>query len=471
MRLLPVILSGGSGTRLWPMSRAALPKQFLPLTSEQTMFQETVQRLQGISGLEKPLIVCNEEHRFLVAEQLRQIDQEPEAILLEPFGRNTAPAVALAALQAVQKHQDAILLVLPADHAIADRQAFHAAVATACQAAEQGALVTFGIKPTEAHTGYGYIKRGAPTEIKAVASVERFVEKPQLEVAREFVASGEYLWNSGMFVFRASQYLSELERLRPDMVAACRTALNNAQHDLDFTRLDKVAFESCPSDSIDYAVMERTAFASVVDGDFGWSDVGSWSALWDIGSKDVNGNVCHGDVFADGVSNSYIRAENRMVAVLGLSDVVVVETADAVMIAHKDKVQDVKNIVAKLNQSGRSEGVFHRRVYRPWGSYEGVDAGGRFQVKRISVKPGAKLSLQMHHHRAEHWIVVSGTAKVVCDDKELLLTENQSTYIPLGSVHRLENPGIMPLDIIEVQSGPYLGVDDIVRFQDDYKRS
>ena len=471
MRLLPVILSGGSGTRLWPMSRAALPKQFLPLTSEQTMFQETVQRLQGISGLEKPLIVCNEEHRFLVAEQLRQIDQEPEAILLEPFGRNTAPAVALAALQAVQKHQDAILLVLPADHAIADRQAFHAAVATACQAAEQGALVTFGIKPTEAHTGYGYIKRGTPTEIKAVASVERFVEKPQLEVAREFVASGEYLWNSGMFVFRASQYLSELERLRPDMLAACRTALNNAQHDLDFTRLDKVAFESCPSDSIDYAVMEHTAFASVVDGDFGWSDVGSWSALWDIGSKDVNGNVCHGDVFADGVSNSYIRAENRMVAVLGLSDVVVVETADAVMVAHKDKVQDVKNIVAKLNQSGRSEGVFHRRVYRPWGSYEGVDAGGRFQVKRISVKPGAKLSLQMHHHRAEHWIVVSGTAKVVCDDKELLLTENQSTYIPLGSVHRLENPGIMPLDIIEVQSGPYLGEDDIVRFQDDYKRS
>lgn len=471
MRLLPVILSGGSGTRLWPMSRAALPKQFLTLTSEQTMFQETVNRLHGINGLEKPLIVCNEEHRFLVAEQLRQIGQEPEAILLEPFGRNTAPAVALAALQAVHKHQDAILLVLPADHAIADRQAFHAAVATACQAAEQGALVTFGITPTEAHTGYGYIKRGLPTEIKAVACVERFVEKPQLEVAREFVASGEYLWNSGMFVFRASQYLSELERLRPDMLSACRAALNKAQHDLDFTRLDKAAFEACPSDSIDYAVMEHTAFASVVDGDFGWSDVGSWTALWDIGSKDAQGNVCHGDVFADGVNNSYIRAENRMVAVLGLSDVVVVETADAVMIAHKDKVQDVKNIVARLNQSGRSEGVFHRRVYRPWGSYEGVDAGGRFQVKRISVKPGAKLSLQMHHHRAEHWIVVSGTAKVVCDDRELLLTENQSTYIPLGSVHRLENPGIMPLDIIEVQSGPYLGEDDIVRFQDDYKRS
>ncbi len=471
MRLLPVILSGGSGTRLWPMSRTALPKQFLPLISDQTMFQETVNRLLGIDGLEKPLVVCNEEHRFLVAEQLRQIGQEAEAILLEPFGRNTAPAVALAALQALQKQEDAILLILPADHAIADREAFHSAVATACQAAEEGGLVTFGIKPSEPHTGYGYIKRGAASAITGVAAVERFVEKPQLDVAREFVSSGEYLWNSGMFVFRASQYLSELERLRPDMLAACRAALNNAQRDLDFTRLDKVAFENCPSDSIDYAVMERTTFASVVDGDFGWSDVGSWSALWDIGNKDVQQNVCHGDVLADGVNNSYIRAESRMVAVLGLSDVVVVETADAVMVAHKDKVQDVKNIVAKLNQSGRSEGVFHRRVYRPWGSYEGVDAGGRFQVKRISVKPGAKLSLQMHHHRAEHWVVVSGTAKVVCDDKELLLTENQSTYIPLGSVHRLENPGIMPLDIIEVQSGPYLGEDDIVRFQDDYKRS
>lgn len=471
MRLLPVILSGGSGTRLWPMSRAALPKQFLPLTSEKTMLQETVARLDGLDGLEKPLIVCNEEHRFLVAEQLRQIEQPAEAILLEPFGRNTAPAVALAALKAVEKHDDAILLVLPADHVITDPAAFHQAVEIARRAAEGAALVTFGIKPSEAHVGYGYIKRGSATDVAGVAKVERFVEKPQLALAQEFVASGDYLWNSGMFVFRARQYLAELERLRPEMLGACRAALSNATTDLDFTRLDRVAFEACPSDSIDYAVMEHTSFATVVDGDFGWSDVGSWTALWDVGNKDSAGNVSHGDVLIEGVGNSYIRAESRMVAVLGLSDVVVVETADAVLVAHKDKVQDVKNIVNALNQSGRSESIFHRRVYRPWGSYEGVDAGGRFQVKRISVKPGAKLSLQMHHHRAEHWIVVSGTAKVVCDDKELLLTENQSTYIPLGAVHRLENPGIMPLDIIEVQSGPYLGEDDIVRFQDDYKRS
>lgn len=469
MRLLPVILSGGSGTRLWPMSRAALPKQFLPLVSQDSMLQDTLRRLGGIADLAAPLVVCNEEHRFLVAEQLRQIGQPAGAILLEPVGRNTAPAVALAAITALRQEDDAILLVLPADHVINDVAAFHAALAKARAAAEQGALVTFGIKPDCPHTGYGYIKRSAGSD--GIAAVERFVEKPDAQTAAGFVASGDYLWNSGMFVFRASVYLAELERLQPAMVAACRAALAAAQNDLDFTRLDKAAFAACPSDSIDYAVMEHTPNAKVVGGDFGWSDVGSWSALWDVGHKDDAGNVCNGDVLLDGVANSYVRADSRMVAVLGLSDVVVVETADAVMVAHKDKVQDVKNIVAQLNQSGRSESTFHRRVYRPWGSYEGVDAGGRFQVKRISVKPGAKLSLQMHHHRAEHWIVVSGTARVVCDEREFLLTENQSTYIPLGSVHRLENPGIMPLDIIEVQSGPYLGEDDIVRFQDDYKRS
>lgn len=469
MRLLPVILSGGSGTRLWPMSRAALPKQFLPLVSQDSMLQDTLKRLGGIADLAAPLVVCNEEHRFLVAEQLRQIGQPAGAILLEPVGRNTAPAVALAAITALRQDDDAILLVLPADHVINDVAAFHAALVKARSAAEQGALVTFGIKPDCPHTGYGYIKRSAAGD--GIAAVERFVEKPDVQTAAGFVASGDYLWNSGMFVFKASVYLAELERLQPAMVAACRAALAAAQSDLDFTRLDKAAFAACPADSIDYAVMEHTPNAKVVDGDFGWSDVGSWSALWDVGSKDDAGNVCNGDVLLDGVANSYVRADSRMVAVLGLSDVVVVETADAVMVAHKDKVQDVKNIVARLNHSGRSESTFHRRVYRPWGSYEGVDAGGRFQVKRISVKPGAKLSLQMHHHRAEHWVVVSGTAKVVCDQREFLLTENQSTYIPLGSVHRLENPGIMPLDIIEVQSGPYLGEDDIVRFQDDYKRS
>jgi mannose-1-phosphate guanylyltransferase/mannose-6-phosphate isomerase len=470
MPLHPVILSGGSGTRLWPLSRAALPKQLLPLAGERTMLQETVQRLSGIAGIGAPLVVCNNDHRFLIAEQMREIGVEPLGIFLEPVGRNTAPAAAVAALTLLKRDPAAVMLLLPADHLIDDVPAFHAAVAEGTKAVAAGCLVTFGIVPDSPHTGYGYIQRGAAMAGTAANQVARFVEKPNAATARSFLASGDYFWNSGMFLFSARQFLDELEKFRPDIPAACRRALEGGEHDLDFCRLDKAAFAGCPSDSIDYAVMERTAHAAVVPASMGWNDIGAWSALWDVGGKDEHGNVVRGDVYLDGVEDSYVRAESRMVAAIGVSDLLVVETADAILVADKSRAQDVKKVVDYLKAQGRSEHEFHTRVFRPWGWYEGIDMGDRFQVKRIMVKPGQKLSLQMHHHRAEHWVVVSGTARVTRGDQVELLTEDQSTYIPLGTTHRLENPGKVPLHLIEVQSGSYLGEDDIVRFEDDYKR-
>ncbi|HRH79803.1 MAG TPA: mannose-1-phosphate guanylyltransferase/mannose-6-phosphate isomerase [Thiobacillaceae bacterium] len=470
MKLHPVILSGGSGTRLWPLSRAALPKQLLPLASTRTMLQDTVLRLHGLAEVQPPLIVCNNEHRFLIAEQMREIQVTPQGIYLEPMGRNTAPAAAVAALVLSRQEADAVMLLLPADHLIADVPAFHAAIGEGVKAVAKGRLVTFGIVPDSPHTGYGYIQQGKGLKGTRARQVARFVEKPNRKTAEQFLAGGDYFWNSGMFLFSARQFLDELAGLRPDILAACERALDSGAHDLDFCRLDRDAFESCPSDSIDYAVMERTRDAAVVPADIGWNDIGAWSALWDVAEKDTNGNAVRGDVYLDGVSDSYVRAESRMVAAIGVRDLLVVETADAVLVADKARAQDVKKVVDHLKANGRSEHEFHTRVYRPWGWYEGIDAGERFQVKRIMVKPGAKLSLQKHHHRAEHWVVVSGTARVTCDGEELLLAENQSTYIPLGTTHRLENPGKIPLHMIEVQSGSYLGEDDIVRFEDLYRR-
>lgn len=469
--MIPVILSGGSGTRLWPQSRKHFPKQFLPFVSEQTLFQETLQRLEGLNT-ETPLVICNEAHRFIVAEQLRQSGIKAHSILLEPVGRNTAPAVALAALQANAQDPDSILLVLPADHVIQNIPAFHQALAIAQQQAENGQLVTFGIVPTAPETGFGYIQQGSGMGGKNSAyTVLRFVEKPDRATAEQYIASGEYYWNSGIFMFKASRYLQELEKFRPDILQACRQALAHTSADMDFVRLDEDAFTACPSESIDYAVMEKTADAVVVPLDAGWSDVGSWSAIWDVSGKDAAGNRCHGDILAEDTHNSLLFAESRLLATVGIQDMVVVETRDAVLVAPKDRVQEVKTIVQRLQAAGRSETDWHRIVYRPWGCYDSVDAGERFQVKRITVKPGATLSLQKHHHRAEHWIVVTGTAEVTCDDKVFLLTENQSTYIPLGSTHRLANPGKVPLELIEVQSGSYLGEDDIVRFDDQYGRT
>ncbi|MFO7338281.1 MAG: mannose-1-phosphate guanylyltransferase/mannose-6-phosphate isomerase [Lysobacteraceae bacterium] len=464
--LVPVLLSGGSGTRLWPLSREAYPKQFLPLVGNESMLQETWRRVAELAGA-APLVVANEEHRFMVAEQLRQAGARPAAILLEPVGRNTAPAIAVAALQATADGGDPLLLVLPSDHAVRDREGFHRAVRAASAAAGQGRLVTFGIVPTGPETGYGYIK-AAPGD--GVRPVERFVEKPDAETARAYVASGEYFWNSGMFLFRASRYLEELERFRPDILAACRRAFAGASRDADFVRLEREAFAASPSDSIDYAVMEKTGAASVLPVDVGWNDVGSWSALWEVAEHDAEGNAHHGDVVALGCRNTYAWTDRRLVALIGLEDVVVVDTDDALLVAHRDRVQEVKDVVAGLKRDGRGEAVLHRKVYRPWGAYDSIDTGERFQVKRITVKPGASLSLQMHHHRAEHWVVVRGTARVTRGDEVLLLTENQSTYIPLGVKHRLENPGKVPLELIEVQSGSYLGEDDIVRFEDVYGR-
>jgi mannose-1-phosphate guanylyltransferase/mannose-6-phosphate isomerase len=470
MPLYPVILSGGSGTRLWPLSRAALPKQLLPLASDRTMLQETVIRLGGMADIGAPLVVCNNDHRFLIAEQMREIGVEPLGIFLEPMGRNTAPAAAVAALTLLKRDPDAVMLLLPADHLINDVPAFHAAVAEGMKAVTLGRLVTFGIVPGSPHTGYGYIQRGDSLEGTTARQVARFVEKPDAATAEKFLAGGDYFWNSGMFLFSARQFVEELEQYRPDMLAACRRALEGGEHDLDFCRLDKAAFADCPSDSIDYAVMERTLNAAVVPAEVGWNDIGAWSALWDVGRKDADDNVVRGDVYLDGVKGSYVRAESRMVAVLGVENLLIVETPDAVLVAHQSKAQDVKKVVDYLKKAGRSEHEFHTRVFRPWGWYEGIDMGERFQVKRIMVKPGHKLSLQMHHHRAEHWVVVSGTARVTRDGVEELLTENQSTYIPLGTTHRLENPGKVALHLIEVQSGSYLGEDDIVRFEDVYKR-
>lgn len=469
--LYPVILSGGSGTRLWPMSRQALPKQLLPLASRYSMLQETVLRLAGLPELAAPLMICNDEHRFMIAEQLREIEIAPSAIVLEPVGRNTAPAVAVAALKLQHLDENALMLVLPADHLIGDVTAFHQSIQIAASTASNGRLATFGIVAKSPETGYGYIRRGdGLAGIDGAYSVAAFVEKPDRATAESYVSNGDYYWNSGMFLFRASDYLAELEAYRPEILVACRNALARAKVDLDFVRLDREAFTSCPADSIDYAVMERTGKAAVVPADIGWNDIGAWSALWEVGNKDETGNVIRGDVLLDGARNNFVRAESRLVAVLGVEDLVIVETSDAVLVARKDQVQDVKRIVDRLKIDKRYEHLTHTKVFRPWGWYEGIDEGERFQVKRIMVKPGEKLSLQMHHHRAEHWVVVSGTAKVICDDEEKLLTENQSTFIPLGGRHRLENPGKLPLHLIEVQSGPYLGEDDIVRFEDIYKR-
>ncbi|KZE46171.1 mannose-1-phosphate guanylyltransferase/mannose-6-phosphate isomerase [Stenotrophomonas sp. PvP093] len=462
----PVILSGGSGTRLWPLSREAYPKQFLPLASEQTMLQATWQRVAPIAA-RGPLVIANEEHRFVAAEQLQQVGAEPAAIILEPVGRNTAPAIAVAALEATRDGGDALLLVLPSDHVINNETAFRSAVQAAAAAAEAGKLVTFGIVPTGPETGYGYIKAADGQGLRAV---ERFVEKPDLGTATRYVSSGQYYWNSGMFLFKASRYLQELERFQPAMLAGSRQAWQQARRDADFTRLDKGAFTAVPSDSIDYAVMEKTADAVVIPLDAGWNDVGSWTALRDVSQQDGDGNAHQGDVIAIDCRNTYAYAQ-RLVALVGLDDVVVVETDDAVLVGKADRMQEVKTVVAQLKAEGRSEATWHRKVYRPWGAYDSIDNGERFQVKRITVKPGGTLSLQMHHHRAEHWIVVSGTAEVTRGDEVILLSENQSTYIPLGVTHRLRNPGKLPLELIEVQSGSYLGEDDIVRFEDTYGRS
>ena len=472
--MIPVILSGGSGTRLWPLSREAYPKQFLALAGEDTMLQATWQRVAPLAS-GAPLLVANEAHRFMVAEQLRQAGCTPAAILLEPLGRNTAPAIAVAALQACAEGDDPLLLVLPSDHVIADAAGFRAAVAQAAPAAEAGQLVTFGIVPTAAETGYGYIQAApaAPAtaaQSSSVRTVRRFVEKPDAATAAQYLASRQYFWNSGMFLFQASRYLAELERHAPAMLAACRAAFEGAKRDTDFVRLDKAAFAACPSDSIDYAVMEKTADAAVLPIDVGWNDVGSWSALWQVAQQDGDGNAHHGDVLALDCHDTLAWADRRLVAMIGLRDVVVVDSDDSLLVAHKDHVQEVKAVVAKLKAAGRPESSLHRKVYRPWGAYDSIDMGERFQVKRITVNPGAALSLQMHHHRAEHWIVVSGTAEVTRGDEVLLLSENQSTYIPLGVTHRLRNPGKVALELIEVQSGSYLGEDDIVRFEDVYGR-
>ena len=469
--IFPVVLSGGSGSRLWPLSRTLLPKQFLPLVSTKTMLQETLLRLEGIRGLKKPILVCSNDHRFLAAEQLREIKVEAGAQILEPVGRNTAPAVAVAALHVVTEDPEGVMLVLPADHLIRNVTQFHEVVGKAASAAGAGRLVTFGIVGREPETGYGYIERGKPLENSADCyRVARFVEKPDESRAREFIASGRFYWNSGMFVFKASRYLEELARYRKDILDAAKASWAAATRDLDFVRLDEKAFLACPSESIDYAVMEKTDDAVVVEADIGWSDIGSWTALWQAGQPDAGGNVTVGDIHTDDVHNCYVRAEHRLVAAVGVKDLIIVETSDAVMVTHKDRSQEVKKIVDALKAKHRDEYLIHKRVYRPWGYYEGLDSSDRFQVKRIMVKPGCKLSLQMHHHRAEHWVVVSGTARVVRGEETLLLSENQSTYIPLGAKHRLENVGKMPLHMIEVQSGSYLGEDDIVRLEDDYKR-
>ncbi|GED44013.1 mannose-1-phosphate guanylyltransferase/mannose-6-phosphate isomerase [Cobetia marina] len=467
--ITPVIMAGGSGSRLWPLSRQLNPKQFLPLTGEGSMLQETLKRLEPLEH-RAPLLICNEEHRFLVAEQVRQQGISDARILLEPEGRNTAPAIAVAALQAIAEEPDALLLVLAADHLIRNVEKFHESIGHAQTLAEANHLVTFGIVPTHAETGYGYIQRGEGLKDFGFR-VKRFVEKPDSNTAEDYLATGGYYWNSGMFLFSAKRYLDELERFQPAMVEACRAALAGASQDLDFTRLDAEAFKACPSDSIDYAVMERTEQAAVVPLEAGWNDIGSWSALWDVKEHDAQGNACQGDVMLHDSRNLMVHADHRLVATVGVDDLVVVETKDAVLVAHKDRVQEVKKIVERLKREGRQEHINHREVYRPWGVYDSIDKGERYQVKCITVKPGSKLSVQMHHHRAEHWIVVSGTAKVTIGDKTQLVSENESTYIPIGQVHALENPGKIPLELIEVQSGSYLGEDDIIRFNDRYGRA
>jgi mannose-1-phosphate guanylyltransferase/mannose-6-phosphate isomerase len=467
----PVILSGGSGTRLWPMSRTLYPKQLLSLVGEQSLLQQTALRVRDSGRFAAPLVIANEEHRFIIAEQLREIDIVPQGLILEPMGRNTAPAACIAALSLVASDPDALMLLLASDHVIADQVAFLGAIDCARAAAMEGRLVCVGVTPERADTGLGYIRRGdALAKVDGAFAVAQFVEKPDLPKAESYLASGEYSWNCSIFMLPARLYLEELKRFRPDMLAACRAALGKARRDDDFTRLDKDAFADCPSDSIDYAVMERTTRAAVVPVAMGWSDVGSWDALWEMADKDASGNALSGNVIAEDAKNCYLRSEAGLVAALGVEDLVVVATDDAVMLAPKNRAQDVRRLVARLVKENRGEADALPRVHRPWGSYETLHAGHRVQVKHILVKPGGKLSLQMHHHRAEHWVVVQGTAKIVRGDEELMLTEDQSTYIPLGTAHRLENPGKIPLHLIEVQSGAYLGEDDIVRFEDSYGR-
>lgn len=467
--IYPVVLSGGVGSRLWPLSRQLYPKQLLPLAGAHTMIQDTITRVRG-EQFAAPIVICNQEHRFLIAEQLREAGIDGASIVLEPVGRNTAPAAAVAALMLAEKDPSAILLLMPADHVVTDHEAFAKAVAIAAAAAREGAIATFGIEAKTPETGYGYIQRGEPSTIAGCYRVRRFVEKPDRETAEGYVESGDHYWNGGIFVFRAKTYLEELEKFEPLIVAQCREAVTKGRRDLDFLRLDEDAFKASPAKSIDYAVMEHTTHAAVIPVEMGWSDVGSWQSLWEAAVRDGEGNVASGDVIAIGVGNSYLRSEGPLLAAVGLDDMVVVATQDAVLVARRDATQDVKKIVEEIERTGRHHHLHHRQIFRPWGSYDSVDSGERFQVKRITVNPGAKLSLQMHHHRAEHWIVVSGTAKVTCGDKVFLLKENESTFIPLGETHRLENPGTIPLHLIEVQSGSYLGEDDIVRFEDRYGR-
>ncbi len=471
--MIPVVLSGGSGSRLWPLSRRQFPKQFLALTGERTLFQQTLERL-SFEGMQAPILVCNKDHRFIVREQLDELQLVPRAILLEPFGRNTAPAVAIAAMKLISEGRDELLLVLPSDHVLEDLEAFHRALALAAEAAEGGELVLFGVPATRPETGYGYIRHEQDPRLpEGVSRVAQFVEKPDEETARQYVSSGDYFWNSGMFLFRASRYLEELKRHDSDIHDTCRLALERSRQQDDHIDIDEPTFACCPENSIDYAVMEKTERACVVSLDAGWSDVGCWSSIWDVHEKDDDGNVIKGDVIVQDSHNCLVHSDDngKLVSIIGLEDIVVVETKDAIMIARKDRVQEVKQLVEKLKAMGRSETENHCQVYRPWGYYDSVDTGGRFQVKHITVKPGGQLSLQMHHHRAEHWIVVSGTAEVTCDDRVFLLTENQSTDIPITSVHRLSNPGKIPLVLIEVQTGSYLGEDDITRLDDVYGRS
>ena len=468
--MIPVILSGGSGSRLWPLSRKQFPKQFLALTGEHTLFQQTLERLV-FDGMQAPIVVCNKDHRFIVNEQLSSRKLDTQAIVMEPFGRNTAPAVALTAMLLLNEGRDELMLVLPADHVIDDQKALQRALALATVAAERGEMVLFGVPATKPETGYGYIKSSNDALLpKGVSRVAQFVEKPDEKRASEFVRAGGYFWNSGMFLFRAGRYLEELRKYRPDILSACEKAMAVVDPDLDFIRVDEEAFLACPEESIDYAVMERTADAVVVPMDAGWSDVGSWSSLWEISAHTPEGNVHHGDVISHKTENSYVYAESGLVTTVGVKDLVVVQTKDAVLIADRNAVQDVKKVVEKIKADGRHEHHIHREVYRPWGKYDSIDAGDRYQVKRITVKPGEGLSVQMHHHRAEHWVVVAGTAKVTIDGEVKLLGENESIYIPLGATHCLENPGKIPLDLIEVRSGSYLEEDDIVRFQDRYGR-
>lgn len=482
MSIQPVILSGGSGTRLWPMSRERYPKQLLTLSGDHSLLQQTALRLDGMKfageAVRHPMVVCNEEYRFITAEQLRQAGVPAQRVVLEPVGRNTAPALALAALLTNADGGDPILLVMPADHLIGDTDTFRNAIALGAAAAADGAVVTFGITPDRPETGYGYIRLAAPSGDGASFGLGRFVEKPDAATAQQYLDCGEYLWNSGLFMGKASVWRDLLQRYRPDILAACEAAVREGEDDNDFFRVGKAAFSACPSDSIDYAVMERLAAeaerparAVVVPLSAGWSDVGAWDALWQVSGKDDEGNVLRGDVMLQDSRDSLVFSESRLVSCVGIDNLVVVETADAVMVAAKDRTQDVKKIVARLKTERRNQAEAHRKVYRPWGSYDSIDSGDRFQVKRIVVKPGASLSLQMHHHRAEHWIVVRGTARVTRGEDVFLLGENESTYIPLGTTHRLENPGKVPLEIIEVQSGAYLGEDDIVRFEDTYGRS